>query len=153
MFTLFYIGFWFLYFIVGMFLFALNFFVFKRLSGIDVDYTILQSQNRALSKVVKWQLIWQSIMISTIIYFMGVSFDKVFVDWVFHLTSLLQTFQHIFTFGVFGIILFQFTLFVISKVIPLYKEILVDENTALWEIVEGILIAMSLLISIAVFSY
>jgi hypothetical protein len=70
-------------------------------------------------------------MISTIIYFMGVSFDKVFVDGVFHIVSLLQTFQHICTFGVFGIFLFQLTLYVISKAIPLYKEILVDENTAL----------------------
>lgn len=153
MFTLFYVLFWMLYFLVGLLLFWLNYTVFKKLSWIDVDYNIIETQNKWLWSIIKWQLIGQSIMIATIIYFVWISFDKVFIEWVFNYEALAYTFYHIFVFWLYGIALFQLTLFVLSKKIPLYKEIIVDENESLWKIVEGLLIAMSIIIAIAVFSY
>lgn len=153
MFILFYILFWFLYLLSGIILFVLNFLFFKKFSWIDISYNILQSQNKALWKIIKWQLIGQSIMISTIIYFMWVNFDKLFIDGVFHWNSLIQIFSHIFIYWFFWIIIFQSTIFIISKIIPLYKEIIIDENVSLWEIVSWILIWMSLIISISIFSY
>jgi len=153
MFTIFYILFWMLYFIAWLILFWINYIIFKRLSGIDIDYAIIETQNKGLWSIIKWQLIGQSIMIATIIYFVWVSFDKVFIDWVINFEAIGYTFYHIFVFWFYWIILFQTTLYILSKKIPLYKEIIVDENESLWKIVEWLLIAMSIIISIAVFSY
>ena len=87
-------------------------------------------------------------MISTLVYFLGIGYDHNFTLDIFFgsLTSILA-------FGVIGMVLFQLSLYVIGKIIPLEKEIIVDNNEALGSIIEGFLIAVALILSVSLYSY
>lgn len=136
------------YFLVGIILFVANLFLFQKLTPFDVSVEIFETQNKALWSIVKGQLIWQAIMIGMLIYFMGTNFHSS-VD----LNYILLSLRDIFAFGVFGIVIFQLTLYLLWKFTPLYKEIIVDNNESLWRIIEWFLIAMSLILSVSLYSY
>ena len=57
------------------------------------------------------------------------------------------------SFGLVGIGLFQSSLYVIGKAIPLEKEIIIDNNEALGSIIEWFLIAIALILSVSLYSY
>ena len=136
------------YLLVGIAIFLLNLAVYEWLTPFDVRREIFHVQNRALGHIVRGQILGQSIMISTIIYFLGVSEGHGFsVD--IYLASL----GDVCAFGIVGIFVFQAILLILSHTIPLEKEIIIDRNEALGSIVEALLIAVALLISVSLYTY
>ncbi len=145
--------FWLVYFIIWIGLFFLNFSIFKKTSGLNVNKEILEDHNNALWSIIKWQLIGQAIMIGSLIYFFGTTLDKVMIDGKFMLNNFLINVTDLVLFWLVGIIMFQLTIFVVGKVISLEKDIMIDQNEAVGKIIEGLLIAISILLSVSIFSY
>lgn len=145
--------FWLVYFMIWIGLFFLNFSIFKKTFGKNLTKEIIEDHNTALGSIVKWQLIWQSIMIGSLIYFFGTTLDKVMIDGKFMLNNFLINITDLVLFWLVGIVLFQTTLFVVGKVISLEKDIMIDQNEAVGRIIEWLLIAVSVLLSVAIFSY
>lgn len=144
---------WIAYFLVWIGLFIINFLVFSKTSWLNIDRHIIQEQNKALSKIIKGQLLWQAIMIGSLIYFLWYSIDKIYLSWVFHLNILMQNIVSLITFWVIWIIIFQLTLFVISKILPLKKEIIIDQNESLASMIEWLLISISIILSLSLYAY
>ncbi len=144
---------WITYFLVWTGLFIMNFLVFSKTSWLNIDRHIIQEQNKALSKIIKGQLLWQAIMIGSLIYFLWYSIDKIYLSWVFHINILMQNIVSLIAFWIIWIIVFQLTLFVISKILPLKKEIIIDQNESLASIVEWLLISISIILSLSLYAY
>lgn len=142
------------YLIVWIFFFILNFYLFTRFAKIPINKELFEDQNEALWDIIKWQLIGQAIMFGSLIYYFWTNIDTLAqlqngtID-----NFLIHNFWYIFLFGFLWIILFQWTLIIIGKLISFEKEILLDENKAFWKIIEWLLISMSILISLSLYSY
>ncbi len=136
------------YFIIGILLFVLNLYFFEKASPFSVKDEVFGTQNKALGHIVRGQLFGQGIMIATLIYFLGATYDH-----NFSLDILLGSIISIVSFGLVGIVLFQGSIYIIGKVIPLEKEIIIDNNEALGSIIEGFLIAIALILSVSLYSY
>lgn len=145
--------FWLVYFIVWIWLFLLNFLIFKKAFKVEITKEILLDNNKSLSSIIKWQLIWQSIMISSLIYFFWTTLDKIYVNWVFLYNNFLYNIIDLISFWLIWIIMFQLTIFIVWKVISLEKDIMIEQNEAVWIIIEWLLIAMSILLSFSIYSY
>lgn len=151
--VLFWVCFGLVYFLIGVSLFIVNFFVFRKFSGLEVDKEILEDHNNALASVIRWQLIWQAIMIGTLIYFLGTTLDKVLVDGKIIFNNFLVNVADIIAFWLIGIVVFQLTIYCIWKIVSLEKEILIDQNESLGKIIEWLLIALSIILSLSIYSY
>lgn len=150
---LFFILFWLVYFFVWISLFLLNFMIFSKTSKLNVWKEILEDHNIALWSIIRWQFIGQAIMIWTLIYFLWTTLDKMIIDWKFIINNFLINIADIFIFGLVWIMMFQLVIFVISKVISLEKEIVIDQNESIWKIIEWILIWTSIILSLSIYSY
>lgn len=75
------------------------------------------------------------------------------IDGKFMLNNFLINVTDLVLFWLVGIIMFQLTIFVVGKVISLEKDIMIDQNEAVGKIIEGLLIAISILLSVSIFSY
>lgn len=144
---------WLTYFIVWISLFILNFQIFRKFSWLNVDFEIIEDNNPALWAIIKGQLIWQAIMIWSLIYFFGTTLDQVVINWDFNFMLLIKNIFELIGFWFFGIIIFQITLRIIEKFVNIKKEILLDQNEALWKIIEWALIAISIILSLSIYSY
>lgn len=147
------LGFWFIYFLLWISLFILNFIAFRKFSGLDVDKEILEDHNEALASIIRWQLIGQAIMISSLIYFLWTNVDSVIVKWQIDISYFIVNIADIAAFWILGIIIFQATINILAKIIPLHKEIMIDQNISIWKIIEWLLIAISLILSFSIYSY
>lgn len=136
------------YFVIGILLFILNLYLFEKVTPFSVKDEVFGTQNKALGHIVRGQLLGQWIMIAILIYFLGASYDHNFT-----LDILLGSMLSIVSFWFVGIGLFQGSLYCIGKVVPLEKEIIIDNNEALGSIIEGFLIAIALIISVSLYSY
>ena len=145
--------FWLVYFLVWIVLFWLNFNIFKKYSWLEVEKEILQDQNTALASIIRWQLIGQSIMIWSLIYFFWTTLEKIVSNWTIIWWKFAYNIFDLAVFGMIWIILFQLTIYWIGRYISLEKEILVDQNDAVWKMIEWLLIAMSILLSLSIYSY
>lgn len=138
-----------LYVILWIFLFVVNLYLFDKFTPFSLKKDILETQSKALWHIVRGQILWQSIMIGILIYFLWGTYTKeTFTFWI-----LLYDILNLFYFWLIWIFLFQWVIFVIWKIIPLYKEIILEENISLWMIIEWLLIAMSIIISLSLYSY
>lgn len=136
------------YFIAWVILFSFNIYLFEKLTPFNVKDEIFEIQNKALGSIVRWQLLWQAIMIWMLIYFLWTNLTNSVT-----LEYILLTFKDIFIFGVFGIFIFQFSLFLLWKTTSLHKEIIVDNNESLWKIIEWFLIATAIILSVCLYAY
>lgn len=137
------------YFVTGLVLFILNLSVFEMWSRFDVRKEIFQTQNRALGLVVRGQIIAQGILIASLIFFTGHPVDASFLNPNSFTLSLANTIG----FWLLGIALMQGTIFGLLKIRNVEKEILIDHNEALAFALEAFLIALSLIVSVALYSY
>jgi uncharacterized membrane protein YjfL (UPF0719 family) len=136
------------YLSVAAMLFMANLWLFERWTPFNVKEAIFDTQNRAIGQIVRGQLIAQGIMIGSLIYFTGSTPEHIFQMNVFA-ASLRSTVL----FGIFGMASFQFLLWGLTKAIPLEKEIILEQNESLALIIEGFLIALAILVSVAFYSY
>ncbi|MDD2516105.1 MAG: DUF350 domain-containing protein [Candidatus Gracilibacteria bacterium] len=136
------------YFVIGILLFIINIVAFEIVTPYNLKNEIFVSQNKSVGYLIRGQLIGQGIMIGSLIYFLGMTYDHTFT-W----SKLLDSTYSIMAFGLFGVFLFQMTLFILSKIMSLNKEIIADNNESLGKIIEGFLIALSIIISISLYSY
>lgn len=140
---------WLLYLAIGILLFVLNIVLFEYWTPFDVKNGIFKAQNKALGLIVRGQLIAQGIMISSLIFFTGYTPDHDFLKIGVFLPSILMTLG----FWILGMIVLQGCLSISMKVFSIEKEIIVDQNESLGLIIEAALIATSLLVSVAFYSY
>lgn len=139
----------FLYLAVGILLFIASLFIFEYWTPFDVRAGIFKTQNKALWLIVRGQLIAQGIIISSAVFFTGYTPDKWFLTIDVFLPAILTTFG----FWLLGMLMLQFCLSMTMKLFSIEKEIIIDHNESLGMIIEAFLIATSLLISIAFYSY
>jgi len=144
---------WTMYFVLWIGLFVINFMIFNYLAWYNVKRHIIDEQNKALAKIVKWQVIWQGIMIWSLIYFLWTTIDKVYSTAWLNIQALLSNINSIFMFGMVWIIVFQLTIYIIWKILPLKKEIIIDQNESLASIIEWLLIAISIILSLSLYAY
>ena len=109
---------------------------------------IFKTQKKALGYIIRGQLLGQGIMMGMLIYFLGVAYD-----YVFSLDKYITSLVDIIVFGLTGIVLFQLSLYIFSKVMPFEKEIITENNESLGIFIEGFLIAMAIIISVSLYSY
>ncbi len=140
---------WLLYFAIGILLFVLNIMLFEYWTPFDVKNGIFKIQNKALGLIIRGQLIAQWIMISALIFFTGYTPDHEFLKVSVFLPSILMTLG----FGIIGMIVLQGCLSLIMRIFSIEKEIIIDQNESLGMIIEAFLIATSLLVSVAFYSY
>lgn len=140
---------WLLYLVIGILLFVLNIMLFEYWTPFDVKNGIFKIQNKALGLIIRWQLIAQWIMISALIFFTGYTPDHEFLKIGVFLPSILMTIG----FGLIGMIVLQVCLSLTMKIFSIEKEIIIDQNESLGMIIEAFLIATSLLVSVAFYSY
>lgn len=140
---------WLLYLAIGILLFVLNMMLFEYWTPFDVKNGIFKIQNKALWLIIRGQLIAQWIMISALIFFTGYTPDHEFLKVSVFLPSILMTLG----FGIIGMIVLQGCLSLIMKIFSIEKEIIIDQNESLGMIIEAFLIATSLLVSVAFYSY
>ncbi len=136
------------YLLVAALLFVCNFWIFEKITPFDAKAETLVTQNDALGHILRWQLLSQGIMTSSVIYFLGITMEHG-VSWQKFFDSILS----VIAFGIFGILLLQCTLVILSKILPLEKEIIADQNVTLGKIIEWLLIAMGLIISVSLYAY
>ena len=139
--------FWVSYFILWMILFVLNLLVFELITPFSVKNEIFETQNKAVWRIVRWQLIGQWIMFWSLIYFLWLSYNH-----NLNMANFSNSAVTILEFGWLGIVVFQTTLYILSKVLPIQKEIIVDTNESLAGIIEWFLIAISIIISVSLYS-
>lgn len=140
---------WILYLVIGILLFVLNIMLFEYWTPFDVKNGIFKVQNKALGHIIRGQLIAQWIIISTLIFFTWYTPDQEFLQVSVFLPSLLMTIG----FWLIGMLVLQGCLSIIMKLFSIEKEIIIDQNESLGMIIEAFLIATSLLVSIAFYSY
>jgi len=69
-------------------------------------------------------------MIGSLIYFFGTTLEKITSNGMIIWEKFIYNIVELAVFGMFGIILFQATIYIVGKFISLEKEILVDQNDA-----------------------
>ncbi|OIP51980.1 hypothetical protein AUK10_04195 [Candidatus Gracilibacteria bacterium CG2_30_37_12] len=136
------------YVLLAVGLFFLNLYLFEKITPFDVRNEIFKTQKKALGYIIRGQLLGQGIMMGMLIYFLGVAYD-----YVFSLDKYITSLVDIIVFGLTGIVLFQLSLYIFSKVMPFEKEIITENNESLGIIIEGFLIAMAIIISVSLYSY
>lgn len=140
---------WLLYLVIGILLFVLNIILFEYWTPFDVKNGIFKIQNKALGLIIRWQLIAQWIMISALIFFTGYTPDHEFLKIGVFLPSILMTIG----FGLIGMLVLQGCISLMMRLFSIEKEIIIDQNESLGMIIEAFLIATSLLVSVAFYSY
>lgn len=140
----------FLYFLLGLILFFVNLAIFEAWTHFNVRQTILESQNKALGHIIRGQLLAQGILISLVIFFTGHTPDGANLG---DLTILLKSFGTTILFAFLGMIFLQWSLKIMMTFFGVEKEILIDQNESLGMIIEAFLVAISLIIAIALYSY
>jgi hypothetical protein len=140
--------FWLSYFLAWALLFIINMSLFEKWTSFSVKLEVFETQNKALWNIIRWQFIWQSIMIWTLIYFLWNSYS-----WKFDIEAFTTSMMEIFAFWLFGIFIFQSILYLLAKFTPMEKEILIDNNESLWMIIEWLIIATSIILSLSLYSY
>lgn len=88
-------------------------------------------------------------MISSLIFFTGYTPDHEFLKIGVFLPSILMTIG----FGLIGMLVLQGCLSLTMKLFSIEKEIIIDQNESLGMVIEAFLIATSLLVSVAFYSY
>jgi uncharacterized membrane protein YjfL (UPF0719 family) len=136
------------YVLLAVGLFSLNLYLFEKITPFNVRSEIFKTQTKALGYVIRGQLLGQGIMMGMLIYFLGVAYDH-----VFSLDKYITSLVDIIIFGLAGIVLFQLSLYIFSKVMPFEKEIITENNESLGIIIEGFLIAMAIIIGVSLYSY
>lgn len=139
--------FWVSYFIIWLVLFIANLLIFELITPFSVKREVFETQNKAVWKIVRWQIIGQWIMFWSLIYYLWISYDH-----NLNLVNFYDSVGSILAFWWLWIVLLQLTLYILSKIIPLQKEIIIDTNESLAWIIEGFLIAISIIISISLYS-
>ncbi len=136
------------YLSIATLLFVTNLWLFEKWTPFNVKEAIFDTQNRAIGQIVRGQLIAQGIMIGSLIYFTGSTPEH-----IFQMNIFTASIRSTIIFWVIGMISFQFALWALSKFIPLEKEIILEQNESLALIIEGFLIAIAILVSVAFYSY
>ena len=136
------------YALLSVFLFAVNLAIFELVTPFNAWKETFHTQNEALAHVLRGQILGQAIMISTLVYFMGISHEHGVT-----LDKLRDSVLAILSYGAVGVLFFQGGWFAFSKLLPLEKEIVADSNVALGKIVESFSIAFSIVLSVSLFSY
>lgn len=140
---------WVYYVIIWVGLFIINLYIFNKLTPFDLKKDILDTKSKALWYIIRWQIIGQAIMIWVLIYFLWETYTKE----TLYLNQILKDTMNMIYFWLLWIFLFQLTIHIISKKINLYKEIILEENESLWMIIWWILISISIIISLSLYSY
>lgn len=140
--------FWLSYFLVWSLLFIFNIFLFEKLTSFSVKLEVFETQNKALWHIIRWQFLWQAIMIWTLIYFLWTNYT-----WDFDFNQFAMSIAEIFAFWIFWIFIFQTILYLLSKFTTLEKEVLIDNNESIWMIIEWLIIATSIILSLSLYSY
>lgn len=137
------------YLLLGILLLAISLWLFEGWTRFDVRHEILNTQNKALASIVKWVVMGQGIIITAAIFFTGYTPD--------HETPILQVFLPSLlwsaVFGLIGMVFLQGLLSLFFRVPRMEKEILIDQNMALASIIEGGLVVLALMVSVAFYSY
>lgn len=141
--------FWLSYFLAWVLLFIFNMFLFEKLTSFSVKLEIFDTQNKALWHIIRWQFLWQAIMIWTLIFFLWTNYSS----WSFDLNTFSTSIIEIFAFWIFWIFIFQTILYLLAKFTVMEKEILIDNNESLWMIIEWLIIATSIILSLSLYSY
>lgn len=139
----------FLYLIVGILLFLANIAVFEWWTPFNVKNALLRVQNKAIARIVRGNINWQWIMIGSVIFFTGYTIDHTFLKPEIFLPSIWMT---IF-FGIVGMFAQNFLLWMVIKLKWVEKELIIDQNEALGMVLEALIIAFSIIVSIAFYSY
>lgn len=136
------------YALISALLFFANFAAFEWVTPFDVRRETFETQNEAVAHVVRGQLLGMGIMISTLVYFLGISYEHGVSLW-----KLVESVSAILAYGTFGILCFQGGWLVLAKLLPLEKEIVADANVALAKIIETLSVSFALVLAISLFSY
>lgn len=139
----------FAYLIIGVFLFLLNIIIFEWWTPFNVKHALLNVQNKAIARIVRGNILGQGIMISSVIFFTGYTPDHAFLNPGVFFPSIGMTIL----FGIAGMFAQNFLLWTITKLRWIEKELVVDQNEALGMVLESLIIAFSLIVSIAFYSY
>lgn len=94
----------FLYFLLGLFLFFVNLWIFEKWTPFHVKEVIFEAQNKALGHIVRGQLLAQGILIAFVIYFTGNSLENHTFDAI---QNLVKSFGTTIIFAIFGMIFLQ----------------------------------------------
>jgi hypothetical protein len=137
-----------LYVILWIGLFLLNMYIYERMTPFKVKNEVYNTQNNALWRIVRWQLVGQALMISLLIYFLWLSYDH-----TLSLMEVVYSFLELWIFWILWILILQWALLLLNKYFDLEREIMEDKNESMGMIVEWFLIALSLIISVSLFSY
>ncbi len=140
---------WCLYLIVGTFLFMANIVVFEWWTPFNVRHALLQVQNKAIGRIVWGNILWQGIMIGSVIFFTGYTPDHDFLRPEVFIPSIGMTLF----FGIAGMFAQNFLLWCVMKIRWIEKELLIDQNEALGMVIGSFIIAFSIIVSIAFYSY
>lgn len=141
-----YIGLWWI-------LFFINMYIFQKIIPYTIKQHIWEDQNKALGRIIRWQIIGQALMIASVLYFLGFSMDTLYSkEGVPMFLTLLKYSGILLIFWILGIILYQWIVFFLSKILPLQKEILIDQNESIAFFMEGLFIAIALIISISLYA-
>lgn len=140
---------WLCYLFLGILLLTLSLWLFEAWTRFDVRHEVLNTQNKALAHIVKWVVMAQGIIITAAIFFTWYTPD--------HETPILQVFLPSLlwsaVFGLIGMMFLQGLLSLFFRMPRMEKEILIDQNVALASIIEGGLIVLALMVSVAFYSY
>jgi uncharacterized membrane protein YjfL (UPF0719 family) len=139
----------FLYLVVGILLFIANVIVFEWWTPFNVKNALFRVQNKSIAHIVAWSVIGQGIMIGAVIYFTGYTPDHEFLKPAVFIPSIGMT---IF-FGIIGMLAQNFLLWILMKISDIEKELVVDRNEALGIVIGAFLIAFSMIVSVAFYSY
>ncbi len=139
----------FLYLIIGILLFLANIAIFEWWTPFNVKHALLSVQNKAIARIVRGNIIGQWIMIGSVIFFTGYSIDHAFLTPEVFFPSVWMT---IF-FGMTGMFAQNFLLWIVIKLRWVEKELIIDQNEALGMVLEALIIAFSIIVSIAFYSY
>ncbi|MBP9812574.1 DUF350 domain-containing protein [Candidatus Gracilibacteria bacterium] len=139
----------FLYLIVGVLLFIMNLALFEWWTPFDSKQALFRVQNKAIAEIIKGNLIGQGIIIGAVIFFTGYTPDHEFLQPAVFLPSVGLT---IF-FGMMGMFAQNFLLWCVMQIKPIEKELIVDKNEAVGTVLGALIIAFSIILSIAFYSY
>lgn len=140
---------WFLYLIVGVLLFIMNLALFEWWTPFDSKQALFRVQNKAIAEIIKGNLIGQGIIIGAVIFFTGYTPDHEFLKPAVFLPSVGLT---VF-FGIMGMFAQNFLLWCVMQIKPIEKELIVDKNEAVGTVLGALIIAFSIILSIAFYSY
>lgn len=136
------------YAVLAVLLFAANLAAFEWITPFDVRRETFETQNEAVAHVVRGQLLGQGVMIASLIYFLGISYEHGISLW-----KLVESVAAILSYGLFGVFAYQSGWYVLSRFLPLEREIVAEANVALAKIIESLSVAFGLVLAVSLFSY